>query len=110
MGGGFIVPLHRASIVVVPEIGLRMANNDQHRELVEESDPSRAIVSFDWVTDCVEQDRLLDLKEYKLRYTPSVSLDNHDRQRPSPDAASAADSLKTNKRSSIEDGSILCRR
>jgi len=77
MGGGIIVPLHRASIVVMPEIGIRITSSDQHRSLVEQSDPSRAIVSFDWVTSCVEQEKLLDLNEYKLRISLYASSDNH---------------------------------
>ena len=75
MGGGIMVPLHRASFVVVPEIGIRIASNDQHRHLVEESDASRALISFDWITDCVEREKLLDLNEYKLRISPYVSFD-----------------------------------
>jgi len=77
MGGGIIVPLHRASFVVVPEIGIRIAANDQHRSLVEQSDLSRAIISFDWVTSCVEQEKLLSLNEYKLRTSPYASSDNY---------------------------------
>lgn len=77
MGGGVIVPLHRASIVVVPEIGIRLASSDRYRLLVEESDPSRAIISFDWVTECVEREKLLDLNEYKLRCPPFASIDNY---------------------------------
>jgi hypothetical protein len=67
MGGGIIVPLHRASIVVIPEVGLRIVNKHEHIQLINEADPSRAIISFDWVTSCVEQDVLLQLAEYKLR-------------------------------------------
>jgi hypothetical protein len=74
MGGGIIVPLHRASIVVVPEVGNRIVSGDQHRQLVEESDASRAVISFDWVTDCVDQDKLLNLTEYKLRCPPFASF------------------------------------
>jgi hypothetical protein len=77
MGGGIIVPLHRASFVVVPEIGIRIASSDHHRQLVEESDPSRAVISFDWVTDCVEQDKLLNLNEYKLQCPSHASFENY---------------------------------
>jgi hypothetical protein len=77
MGGGVIVPLHRASIVVVPEIGIRIAPSDHHQQLVEESDPSRAVISFDWVTNCVEQDRLLNLTEYKLQCPSHPSCEKH---------------------------------
>ena len=77
MGGGIIVPLHRASFVVVPEIGIRIASSDHHRQLVEESDPSRAVISFDWITDCVEQEKLLDLNEYKLRCPPFAPIDDY---------------------------------
>jgi hypothetical protein len=77
MGGGIIVPLHRASFVVVPEIEIRIASSDHHRQLVEESDPSRAVISFDWVTECVEQDKLLNLDEYKLRCPSFASFDKY---------------------------------
>jgi hypothetical protein len=77
MGGGIIVPLHRASFVVVPEIEIRIASSDHHRQLVEESDPSRAVISFDWITDCVEQEKLLDLNEYKLRCPPFAPIDDY---------------------------------
>jgi hypothetical protein len=65
-----MVPLHRASYVIVPEMNLRVATNDEHRRLVNDPDTSRAVVSFDWVTDCVEQDRLIGLEGYKLRSSP----------------------------------------
>jgi len=67
MGGGIIVPLHRASFVIIPEMNLRVANDDEHQRLVSDMDPSRTVISFDWVTDCVEQDRLIGLEGYKLR-------------------------------------------
>jgi hypothetical protein len=62
------------SLEVVPEIGIRIASSDQHRNLVEESDASRAVISFDWVTECVEQDKLLNLNEYKLQYPSFASV------------------------------------
>jgi hypothetical protein len=77
MGGGIIVPLHRASFVVVPEIGIRIASSDHHQQLVEESDPSRAVISFDWVTNCVEQDKLLNLTEYKLQCPSHPSFEKY---------------------------------
>jgi hypothetical protein len=77
MGGGVIVPLHRASIVVVPEIGIRIASSDHHRQLVEEMDPSRAVISFDWVTECVEREKLLDLNEYKLQCPSHLSFEKY---------------------------------
>jgi hypothetical protein len=89
MGGGIIVPLRRASFVVVPEIGIRIASSDHHQQLVEESDPSRAVISFDWVTECVEQEKLLDLNEYKLRCPPFASVDNHQ----NPVSGTYADSI-----------------
>jgi hypothetical protein len=61
----------------VPEIGIRIASSDQHRQLVSESDPSRAVISFDWVTDCVEQDKLLNLNEYKLQRPSDASFEKH---------------------------------
>ena len=72
-----MVPLHRASFVVVPEIRIRIASSDQCRHLVEESDTSRAVISFDWVTECVEQEKLLNIDEYKLRTSSYASFDNY---------------------------------
>jgi hypothetical protein len=70
MGGGIMVPLHRASYIIIPEMNLRVASSDEHRRLINDPDISRAVVSFDWVTDCVEQDRLIGLEGYKLRSSP----------------------------------------
>jgi hypothetical protein len=97
MGGGIIVPLHRASIVVVPEIAIRIASSDQHRQLVEESDASRAVISFDWVTECVEQDKLLNLNEYKLRSPPFASFNEHQQSSSGVYANSIASSITSEK-------------
>jgi hypothetical protein len=99
MGGGVIVSLQRASFVVVPEIGIRIASSDRHRDLVEESDPSRAVISFDWVTDCVEQDKLLNLNEYKLRCPSFASFDNYR----NPNSGEYANSIAS---STTSDGTI----
>jgi hypothetical protein len=75
IGGGAIVPLHRASIVVVPEFCIRVAPTRFIQQLVEETDSNRVIVSYDWVSACLSQGRLIDIETFKLQSSP---LDNAD--------------------------------
>jgi hypothetical protein len=56
--------------VVVPEFCLEVAPTRFIRQLVEQPDPSRVIVSYDWVSACLSQDRLLNIDTYKLRSSP----------------------------------------
>jgi len=70
-----IVPLHRASIVVVPEKGVKDASTVWIQRLVEEADPSRVVVSLDWVTDCLAWDQLLELETYRIRL-PTTAVDD----------------------------------
>ena len=70
IGGGAIVPLHRASIVVIPEFCIRVAPTRLARQLVEESDSNRVIVSYDWVSACLSQGRLVDIETFKLQFLP----------------------------------------
>lgn len=75
-GGGTIVPLHRASIVVVPEQGVRTPSTVLIRRLVEEADPSRVIVSLDWISDCLALDQLLDVGTYRLQPSSQSNIDD----------------------------------
>lgn len=75
-GGGTIVPLHRASIVVVPERGVRTPSTVVIQRMVEEADPSRVIVSLDWISDCLALDQLLDVGTYRLQPSSRSNQDD----------------------------------
>jgi hypothetical protein len=79
IGGGTIVPLHRASIVVVPEFCVRVASTRFIRQLLEETDSNRVIVSYDWVSACLSQGRLIDIDTFKLRSSPLDDVDTASR-------------------------------
>jgi hypothetical protein len=74
LGGGMIVPLHMARIIVVPEIGVRAPTTMFIRRLVEEAPLLRVVVVLDWVTACLDQDRLLDIDAYRLGSSPLSSV------------------------------------
>jgi hypothetical protein len=79
IGGGTIVPLHRASVVVVPEFCVRVAPTRFIRQLVEETDSNRVIVSYDWVSACLSQGRLINIETFKLRPSPLDDVDTASR-------------------------------
>jgi hypothetical protein len=79
IGGGTIVPLHRASIVVVPEFCVRVAPTRFIRQLVEVTDSNRIIVSYDWVSACLSQGRLVDIETFKLQSSPLGDVDTASR-------------------------------
>lgn len=62
--------------MVVPTIGTCVGFQEEHIKLINEADSGRAFVSFDWVTDCVEQDKLLELPKYKLTPEELNSFDD----------------------------------
>jgi len=56
--------------VVVPEFCIRVAPTRFIRRLVEETDSNRVIVSYDWVSACLSQGRLVDIETFKLQSLP----------------------------------------
>jgi hypothetical protein len=46
-----------------------------YQRLVKEADSSRAIVSLDWVSDCLALDQLLDVDTYRLQASPLSNKD-----------------------------------
>jgi len=95
LGGGNIVPLHRASLVVIPELGLRVCTSPEHRAIVNELDGSQAVIAFDWVTNCVEQDTLFDLSEYKLQSPSKLAFGEGNQQAFKHQLGSIAGSTKS---------------
>jgi hypothetical protein len=61
-----IAPLDRAAIIVLSEPGVRVARSQEDRDLVNGVEAGRAVVSIDWVTECIAKDELVDLAEYKI--------------------------------------------
>jgi hypothetical protein len=65
--------------VVVPEFCVRVAPTRFIRQLVEEQDSNRVIVSYDWVSACLSQGRLIDIETFKLRSSPLDDVDTASR-------------------------------
>ncbi|WWD03857.1 hypothetical protein V865_001913 [Kwoniella europaea PYCC6329] len=67
-GGGLIVPEPQATIHILPLSLTELLIEPAHSRIVREisSDPTRAVVSADWVNDCIETDRLLSLDKYRM--------------------------------------------
>lgn len=66
-GGGLIVPIERASIIIVPISGIREATTVNLRDIVESAAVGQHVVSIDWVTQCMEDDRPVDFEPYRIR-------------------------------------------
>jgi hypothetical protein len=66
--------------VVVPEFCLRVAPTRFIRQLVEETDSNRVIVSYDWVSACLSQGRLIDIETFKLQSSPLDDVDTATRE------------------------------
>lgn len=69
-GGGVIVPLERATIVVLSQRGTIPASNTKYAQLLQQTDEARAVVSLDWVTECIERDELVSLEPYRVTMAP----------------------------------------
>lgn len=68
-GGGLLVSLDRAAIVIIPVPGLRVAQTPEQVELVQaviELGGGRAVLSKDWVAECIDQDELVDIEPYRI--------------------------------------------
>lgn len=69
VGGGLIVPLEQASFIIIPEADLRVARTGEQVELIKNvtaSDRPCAVLSKDWVTECINQNDLLDTDPYRV--------------------------------------------
>nr|XP_018999884.1 uncharacterized protein I203_07409 [Kwoniella mangroviensis CBS 8507]OCF63345.1 hypothetical protein I203_07409 [Kwoniella mangroviensis CBS 8507] len=84
-GGGVIVPEPQATIHILPLSPTESVIEPEHSRIVREisSDPTRAVVSADWVNDCIETDRLLSLDEYRINSNDNDN-GNGDIMTPSP--------------------------
>ncbi|WWC64881.1 uncharacterized protein I303_107495 [Kwoniella dejecticola CBS 10117] len=70
-GGGFIVPKSEATIHVLPLPMEERVSDPAHLEIIEEvaTKPTQAVVSEDWVYNCISNKHLLSLDEYRLHRT-----------------------------------------
>ncbi|WVQ66779.1 uncharacterized protein L199_004970 [Kwoniella botswanensis] len=84
-GGGVIVPEPQATIHILPLSPTELLIEPEHSRIVREisSDPTRAVVSADWVNDCIETDRLLSLDEYRMSLKDNDNV-NGDMMTPPP--------------------------
>ena len=62
--------------MVVPERGVQTPSTVLIQRLVEEADPSRVIVSLDWISDCLALDQLLDVGAYLLQSSSRINQDD----------------------------------
>ena len=70
--GGRMTPLDRALIIVLPHSGVREANTSGLIRIVEAAmAQDKAVVSIDWINQCVEEDDQLDIDPYRITL-PSV--------------------------------------
>jgi hypothetical protein len=60
-----------ASTVVIPESGVREAHTEEIRGIVRSVGFGREVVSIDWVSRCIKDDRLVDYDTYRITL-PSV--------------------------------------
>jgi hypothetical protein len=65
-GGGQIAPLHLASTIVIPESGVREAKTEEIENVVKSVGFGREVVSIDWVSRCIKDDRLVDYDTYRI--------------------------------------------
>jgi hypothetical protein len=70
-GGGQIAPLHLASTIVIPESGVREAKTEVIENVVKSVGFGREVVSIDWVSGCIKDDRLVDYDTYRITL-PSI--------------------------------------
>jgi hypothetical protein len=69
--GGRITPLDRALIIVVPRAGIREANTSELVKVVESAmTQDKAVISIDWINQCVEEDDQLDIDPYRITLPP----------------------------------------
>jgi hypothetical protein len=69
--GGRITPLDRALIIVVPRAGVREANTSELVKVVESAmRQDKAVISIDWINQCVEEDHQLDMDPYRITLPP----------------------------------------
>ena len=70
-GGEQIAPLHLASTIVIPESGVREAKTEEIENIVRSVEFGRDVVSVDWVSRCIKDDRLVDYDSYRITI-PSI--------------------------------------
>jgi hypothetical protein len=70
-GGGQIAPIDLASTVVIPESGVREAKTEEIGNIVKSVGFGREVVSIDWVSRCIKDDRLVDYDTYRITL-PSI--------------------------------------
>ncbi|WWC72289.1 uncharacterized protein I206_106251 [Kwoniella pini CBS 10737] len=67
-GGGYIIPKSQATIYVFPIPLGEIPTNPDHLEIIDyiSSNPTQAVVTEDWIYDCIYAKRLLSLDEYRI--------------------------------------------
>jgi hypothetical protein len=86
-----LTSIDRAMIVVVPESGRRVAGTDKLATIIANvgEDPWRAVVSINWVTECIAQQRLVELSEYRISTDLNEQLLIGENQIPPPSSLPA---------------------
>jgi len=73
LGGGVITPLEQATFIIAPIRGSRLVEEPDMQDLVRDIDMGRAVLSVEWVEQCIDEDTLVAIDSYRVTY-PGVEL------------------------------------
>ena len=80
LGGGDLVPLDQASIIVIRWTQISLQNEDIARLAFDQvrGAASRMAVSHTWIEECCDAGSLLDPQQYRVQFSPDVDEEGHE--------------------------------
>jgi len=97
LGGGVLTALEQATFIIAPIRGSRVVEDPEMQDLVRDIDMGRAVLSVEWVEQCIDENTLVAIDNYRVTL-PGVPLVNeeldelHEESSPPPAILSRAPS------------------
>jgi hypothetical protein len=73
LGGGVLTALEQATFIIAPIRGSRIVEDPDMQDLVRDIDMGRAVLSVEWVEQCIDEDTLVAIDSYRVTL-PGVEL------------------------------------
>jgi hypothetical protein len=73
LGGGVLTALEQATFIIAPIRGSRIVEDPDMQDLVRDIDMGRAVLSVEWVEQCIDEDILVAIDSYRVTL-PGVEL------------------------------------
>jgi hypothetical protein len=73
LGGGVLTALEQATFIIAPIRGSRIVEDPEMQDLVRDIDMGRAVLSVEWVEQCIDEDTLVPIDSYRVTL-PGVEI------------------------------------